>query len=138
MKILVIYFDFFSKDLIKRLLENNIKAIVTKYDNSYKYLDKEFDVIIICGSKMRILRNNNLVILDKFIKKNSLIIGLCFGFQYLAYNTGGIIVEGNKYNGVDNININNHQYKLYFNHYDRVTHLSSKWKILIKKKIILY
>lgn len=47
--LLVVYFDNFRNDLIKRLKEFNIEFEIAKYDNIN--LDKTYDKIIITGSK---------------------------------------------------------------------------------------
>jgi hypothetical protein len=54
--LLVVYFDTFYKELIKRLQEHNIEFELVKYNNIN--LDKTYDKVIITGSKKRILREN--------------------------------------------------------------------------------
>ena len=94
--LLVIYFDVFRKDLVKRLDENRIKYDIVKYDGLESYLQNHPMPIkiIITGSKKRILRENDFPILETLLEKNVKIIGICFGFQYLAFKTGGKLVEG--------------------------------------------
>lgn len=121
--LLVVYFDIFYKDLIKRLRENNIEFELVKYNNIN--LDKTYDKIIITGSKKRILRENDFPLLEQLIRrKNVQILGICFGFQYLALKTGGELVEGDKHVGL-------YKDSLYFNHYDRVMKLpQNMWTIV--------
>lgn len=115
MVLLVVYFDYFHKDLMKRLREYNIQFEAVKYDNIN--LDKTFDKIIITGSKKRILREHNFPLLEKLLHfSDAHVIGICFGFQYLALKTGGELSEGHKFVGLRGGD-------MYFNHFDRVTKL---------------
>ena len=121
--LLVVYFDTFYKDLIKRLKEYNIDFELVKYNNIN--LDKTYDKIIITGSKKRILRENEFPLLEEFVRrKNVQIIGICFGFQYLALKSGGELAEGEKFVGYRDSDT------MFFNHYDRVVKLCSKWTIV--------
>jgi GMP synthase (glutamine-hydrolysing) len=126
--LLVIYFDIFINSLVKRLNENNIKYDIVKYDNLESYLQNHLPTkVIITGSKKRILRENSFPLLETLLEKNIKIIGICFGFQYLALKTGGKIVEGRFFKGRRESEIGE---QMYFNHYDRVVQLPNKWKIV--------
>jgi len=121
--LLVVYFDTFYKDLIKRLKECNIDFELVKYNNIN--LDKTYDKIIITGSKKRILRENEFPLLEELVRRKNLqIIGICFGFQYLALKSGGELAEGEKFIGYRDSDT------MFFNHYDRVVKLCSKWTIV--------
>ena len=122
--LLVIYFDIFRKDLVSRLNENHIQYVIVKYDDLEHYLQTHSipTKVIITGSKKRILRENDFPILEPLLKKNVKIIGICFGFQYLAFKTGGELVEGETFKG--------RRFGLYFNHHDRVIKLPKPWKII--------
>jgi GMP synthase-like glutamine amidotransferase len=133
MNILIIYFDFFCKNLIKRFIEYNIKAFITKYENAHNFLDYDIDIVIIAGSEKRILRDNNFPILEQFIKKNIHIIGICFGFHYLAFITNGILREDNLHQENEIIKINGKYYLLYYSHNDKIYELNNNWNTMIKK-----
>jgi len=122
--LLVIYFDVFKKDLVNRLNENHIQYDIVKYDDLEHYLQTHPapTKVIITGSKKRVLRENDFPILESLMKKNVKIIGFCFGFQYLAFKTGGKLTEGEKFKGKRS--------GLYFNHHDRVIKLPKPWKII--------
>jgi GMP synthase (glutamine-hydrolysing) len=122
--LLVIYFDIFKKDLVKRLDENHIKYDIVKYDGIESYLQNHPTPtkIIITGSKKRILRENDFPILETLLEKNVKIIGICFGFQYLALKTGGKLAEGSLFKGK--------REQLCFNHYDSVVKLPNLWTIV--------
>ena len=124
--LLVIYFDVFRTVLVKRLNENNIKYDIVKYDKLESYLQTHPvpTKVIITGSKKRILRENNFPILENLMKKNVKIIGICFGFQYLAFKTGGKLVEGANFIG------RRTDERLYFNHNDKIIGLLKPWKII--------
>jgi len=122
--LLVIYFDIFKRDLVSRLNENHIQYDIVKYDDLEHYLQTHPTPtkVIITGSKKRILRENDFPILEPILKKNVKIIGICFGFQYLAFKTGGELVEGVHFKG--------RRSTLFFNHHDRVIKLPKPWKII--------
>jgi GMP synthase-like glutamine amidotransferase len=124
--LLIIYFDVFITNLVNRLNENHIKYDIVKYNDLEFYLQTNPipTTVIITGSKKRILRENDFPILESFMKKNVKIIGICFGFQYLAFKTGGKIIE--------DINFTGRRDQLYFNHHDKVINLSKPWKIISK------
>jgi GMP synthase-like glutamine amidotransferase len=70
------------------------------------------------------LRENDFPVLEPLLKKNVKIIGICFGFQYLAFKTGGELTEGAQFKGRRTIE------QLYFKHHDRVIKLQKPWKII--------
>ena len=129
--LLVIYFDVFRKHLVKRLEENHIEYDIVKYDDLESYLQNHPipTKIIITGSKKRILRENDFPILETLLEKNVKIIGICFGFQYLAFKTGGKLVEGSLFKGKRLAETGE---QLHFNHYDRVVKLPNLWKIVAR------
>lgn len=121
--LLVVYFDNFCNDLIKRLREFNIEFEIVKYDSIN--LEKTYDTVIITGSKKRILREHGFPLLDSFLSKNPRIhvIGICFGFQYIALRSGGDLAEGRKFVGLRGT--------MFFNHFDRVVDLpQDKWTVV--------
>ena len=129
--LLVIYFDVFRKDLVNRLNENYIQYDIVKYDELEKYLETHPTPtkVIITGSNKRILRENDFPVLEPLLKKNVKIIGICFGFQYLAFKSGGKLAEGELFKGR---RLTETGEQLYFNHHDRVTHLSKPWKVITR------
>lgn len=136
--ILVVYFDVFHKDLEKRLVKHNIQFDSVKYADLKQYKPtKPIKVIIIAGSKKRILRSNDFPLLDAYMKQDIHIIGICFGFQLLAHKTGGKVVEGPLFIGTRHIISTNERptdkspiENLYFNHHDRVIKLPNKWTVV--------
>jgi len=127
--ILVVYFDVFHKDIEKRLNEHNIQFETVKYADLKEYKhDKPITKLIITGSKHRVLRKNHFPLLDAYMKQDIHIIGICFGFQLLAYKTGGKVVEGPLFRGIrPTTNPSEH---LYFNHHDQVVELPDTWTVV--------
>jgi GMP synthase-like glutamine amidotransferase len=126
MSLLIVYFDVFKNDLIKRLTENNIAFEIAKYDQID--LKKHYNTVIITGSKKRILRQNHFPLLDQLLTKPSTnIIGICFGFQYLAIKSGGKIIEDKLFKGFRS------ESPFFFNHHDKVVSLPKLWKVVDKQ-----
>jgi GMP synthase-like glutamine amidotransferase len=130
--ILVVYFDAFHKDLEKRMGEHNIPFTLVKYTDLEQYKpDKPITKLIITGSKQRILRKNDFPLLDAYMKQDIKIIGICFGFQLLAYKTGGKVVERPLFRGTRSTDKTASPIEsLYFNHYDRVIELPDTWTVV--------
>ncbi len=151
--ILIVYFDAFKKDLEKRLLEHGIAYQLVKYADLEHYKeDDRIRHVIIAGSRQRILRSRDLPLLEPFLAKDVYIIGICFGFQYLALKSGGKVVEGERFKGrrptdegrrpqVDkrptdegrrptDEDLRSNTLGLYFNHYDRVMNLPDDWTVI--------
>ncbi len=134
--LLVIYFDAFCKDIIQQLNKNNILHIKLKYSaiksqaHFANILSKhKITHAIIAGSHQRILRlPHNLIYLDALIANAKIkrIIGICFGWQYLAKISGGTLAEGNLYNGIKTTLFN---MPLWFYHHDIVTKMPASWHI---------
>jgi GMP synthase-like glutamine amidotransferase len=134
--ILVIYFDIFRKDLEKQLTEHNIPFQFVKYADLEHYKPtKPIKTIIISGSKERILRTNDFPLLDQYMTQDIHIIGICFGFQYLAFKTGGKVVEGPLFTGRRTTceratTRETNSEHLYFNHHDQVIDLPDEWTVV--------
>jgi hypothetical protein len=69
------------------------------------------------------------------VKQDIHIIGICFGFQLLAYKTGGKVVEGPLFRGTKTARSSRSTDKslrepLYFNHHDRVIELPDTWTVV--------
>ncbi len=117
--LVIIYFDDFYKDLIRRI-DNKYKLV------HYTQIPKTLvpDTLIITGSKKRILREPLCHDLDDIIHRTKgPVIGICFGFQYLARLDGGILEENpTVFRGIRD----GHHY----NHYDKVISLPKGWIVV--------
>jgi GMP synthase-like glutamine amidotransferase len=127
--ILVIYFDKFYTNLQKRLNENKINYKIMKYDDDLDTHLFNTTTVILTGSMKRILRENHFPLLEKLMKSNVKIIGICFGFQYLAYKSGGKVIEDTVFKGKRKSQFGE---MMYFNHHDKVIKLPKQWKIIEK------
>jgi GMP synthase-like glutamine amidotransferase len=127
--ILVIYFDKFYTNLQKRLNENKINYKIMKYDDDLDTHLFNTTTVILTGSMKRILRENHFPLLEKLMKSNVKIIGICFGFQYLAYTSGGTVIEDTVFKGKRKSQFGE---MMYFNHHDKVIKLPKQWKIIEK------
>lgn len=126
-----------------------------KLDFFLKTNDREIQLFIIFGSKRRILRDGIIPSIDNILKMPIPIIGICYGFQYLAMRSGGILEDGEillkdssksitvDYSGKQT------SLNIWRNHYDKVTNLPVKevdkksyiktlWDIDIKVDNIIY
>ena len=131
--ILVVYFDVFKKDLEKQLTEHSIAYQIVKYADLEHYKPTErIRHVIIAGSKKRVLRSHDFPLLDPFLAKDVYIIGICFGFQWLAYKSGGKVVEGKQFKGrrPTDEGLRSKTLGLYFNHHDRVLDLPDDWTVI--------
>ena len=121
--LVIVYFDDFYKDLIRKI---NKKYKLVHYTQISSLLKPT--TLIICGSKKRILREPRIAKLDQLIKNTSgPVIGICYGFQYLAQLSGGKIEENaTVFRGI----LSSH----YYNHYDKVVYLPNSWTIVEREQ----
>ncbi len=124
--ILVIYFDRFHRDLDRMLNKYNIPHRTLQVSNVHPNDYKNMDTIIITGSMRRILRDGDVPQIDQLMTENKKIIGICYGFQYLALKSGGKLGEFTKFKGFRHHDGISMQY----NHHDRVLSLPKQWRIL--------
>lgn len=138
--ILIIYFDDWylkeqlKKNLVKRLTKHGIKFTYVYYSDLETFLltnKEKVDLIFLCGSAKRILRDGDeFPLIDVLMKKKIRIIGVCFGFQLLAHKSGGKIEEGRFVNGIRQIDLDGEKDGVYFNYSDRIKELPKKWKVM--------
>ncbi len=113
--IVVVYFDVFYKALVDKLPKHKL----VHYTQIPATLIPS--TLIITGSQKRILREPMYPELNDIINRTTgIVIGICYGFQYLARLSRGILVDGTyAFRGVKNGH--------YYNHYDKVVELSKSW-----------
>lgn len=124
----VIYFDSFHRELEKMLDKYDIphKSIQINKVSPSDY--NNCNTIIIAGSKRRILRDGPIPLLDHLLTLDKQIIGICYGFQYMALKTGGKLGEFAKFKGIRLFN----GIAMHYNHHDRVLSLPPKWNVINK------
>jgi GMP synthase-like glutamine amidotransferase len=138
--ILIIYFDDWylkeelKKNLVKRLTKHGIKFACVYYFDLEIFLSEnkeKMDLIFLCGSAKRILRDGDkFPLIDVLMKKKIRIVGTCFGFQLLAHKSGGKIEEGRLVNGIRQIEFDGDKDGVYFNYHDRIKDLPKKWTVI--------
>lgn len=132
--LLVIYFDRYIKNLVKQLRNHQVPYIKLKYSDintDINAIVKQHHVshVIIAGSQQRILRlNHKLAHLDAILHNPAIkrIVGICFGWQYIAKVCGGQLAEGRLFKGVKQTMLNR---PLWFDHHDIVTWMPPSWNI---------
>ncbi len=132
--LLVIYFDRYIKDLVKQLRNNRVPHIILKHSNintDINTIVKQHRVshVIIAGSQQRILRlSHKLAHLDAILTNPTVkrVVGICFGWQYIAKVCGGQLAEGRHYKGLKTTMLNR---PLWFDHHDIVTWMPPSWSI---------
>ena len=117
----VVYFDDFYVDIERQLQRCGVIYKIVHCDNINA--NTKPTSLIICGSKKRILREQPHSKLKELIAKTTgPVIGICYGFQYLALLSGGTIVEDERFKGMRS--------KHYYNHHDKVVALPKTWNVL--------
>lgn len=128
--ILVIYFDVYINNIVKQLTRHGISFMKIKYNTISDFqqlnniIDKQhIDTVIFSGSQQRILQiPTNLCYLDVLINNPKIkrIIGICFGWQYIAKIHKGTLAEDALFKGYKTTKFNK---PLWFNHHDYVTQM---------------
>jgi GMP synthase-like glutamine amidotransferase len=119
--LVIVYFDVFYRDLVTKL---KTRYKLVHYTQIHAGLTPS--ALIITGSKKRILREPSYPELDALIRKTTgRVIGICYGFQYLARLSGGLIREGTEvFRGIREPKA---PLGHYYNHYDKVVKLPKPW-----------
>lgn len=131
-RILVIYFDRYGG--LKRRLEGyNIEADYVYVNHVDTYLNEHCipDVTIVCGSKRSIFDNPRYPAIDRIIESGHYVIGICYGFEYMAQIAGGTLKHASRNRKIVRKEMyEGHEYEFWYNHYDSVISLPPSWKVL--------
>ena len=81
---------------------------------------REGDIVIMIGNVGRILREGKDMEMEKLMRSEVKIMGICYGYEYLVKGSGGEIEEGKRKRGLKNGE--------WYNHHDSVKRLGKEWK----------
>ena len=122
--------------IAKRLKEYDIEFGEIYYEDLDQFLKtnrRQIKIFLISGSTKRILRDGTYASIDRILKMPIPIIGICYGFQYLAMRSGGVLEDGGE-TSIDNANMDTtvdlggklEKIKIWVSHYDKVLKLPTK------------
>ena len=139
--VVVIFFDAFYKKMIERFNKYNINYIQVHFEDIDKFLNSNrapIKIFVIMGSTRRILRDGIHPSLDRVLNMPTPVIGICYGFQYMAMCSGGILEDGAVKIKITDMpgTIGNENVKVWVNHFDKVKSLptskNAKHKVVWK------
>ena len=139
--VVLIIFDHFYKKMIERFNEHKIHYVQVHFENLDKFMKSNHEpvkVFFIMGSTRRILRDGIHPSIDRVLNMPIPVIGICYGFQYMAMRSGGTLEDGATRINMLNMpgTIGNENIKMWVNHFDKVKSLptskSAKHKIVWK------
>ena len=81
---------------------------------------REGDIVIMIGNSRRINREGKDVEMEKLMRSEVKLMGICYGYEYLVKGSGGEIVEGKLKRGLKSGE--------WYNHDDSVKRLGKEWK----------
>jgi GMP synthase-like glutamine amidotransferase len=67
------------------------------FEDLAKFLNSDHDpikIFFIMGSRRRILRDGMHPEIDKILNMQVPVVGICYGFQYMAMRSGGVLEDG--------------------------------------------
>ena len=144
--VVVIIFDHFFQKMIARLREYKIDFVKVNFEDIDKFLSSNstpIKIFIISGSKRRILRDGNHASIDRILKMPFPVIGMCYGFQYMAMQSGGVLEDGATKIAMTSMHgtVGKKNIRMWVNHFDKVRMLptvasqqsaNAKFKVLWK------
>jgi GMP synthase-like glutamine amidotransferase len=101
--------------------KTSLEKVMKKHNWKKGGIVREGDIVIILGNEKRILREGIDPEIEKLMENDVKIIGVCWGYEYLAWRSGGEIVEGKLKKGIRDS-------KKWYNHYDSVSKLGKEWR----------
>lgn len=144
--VVLIIFEHFFQKMIARFHEYNIDFVKVHFEDLDHFLNTNrtpIKIFIISGSKRRILRNGIHASIDRVLKMPTPVIGLCYGFQYMAMRSGGVLEDGATKNVMPSMHgtVRKKNIRMWVNHFDKVRMLptvpsqqsiNTKFKVLWK------
>ncbi len=133
--VVLIVFDHFYKKMIERFHEYKIHFVQVHFEDLAKFLNSDHEpvkIFFIMGSRRRILRDGIHPEIDKILNMQVPVVGICYGFQYMAMRSGGVLEDGNAKTQMTNMPgaVGNTHVYMWVNHFDKVKSLpTSVWTI---------
>ncbi len=137
--VVLIYFDSFFHKMLEQFAEYGIDHVLVHFEDLDQFLKtnwKGVKTFIILGSTRRVLRDGIIPSIDRILKMQVPIIGICYGFQYMAMQSGGKLEDGTirikttSLKGIVKLNGKEEEVNMWVNHFDKVLTLpTKKWKI---------
>ena len=134
--VVLITFDKKPSKIAKRLRYYDVDFVEIDYEDLEQFFKtnrRQIKIFLISGSKKRILRDGTYASIDRILKMPVPVIGICYGFQYLAMRSGGVLEDGGE-TSMDNANMDTTvnlggelvKMKIWISHHDKVLKLPTK------------
>ena len=96
MFVVLITFENNGSEMEKKLKEYDVmyeRVNIEELDEFLKRNKRKVELYIFSGSTRRILRDGINSSLDRILRMPVPVIGICYGFQYMAMRSGGILED---------------------------------------------
>jgi GMP synthase-like glutamine amidotransferase len=123
--VVLIIFEHFLQKMIERFKEYKIDFVKVRFEDLDKFLNENripIKIFIISGSRRRILRDGNHASIDRILKMPVPVIGICYGFQYMAMRSGGVLEDGATKTKMTSMHgtVGKKNIRMWVNHFDKV------------------
>jgi GMP synthase (glutamine-hydrolysing) len=127
--VVVITFEQFYKKIIERFNEYKVNFVEVHFKDLEHFLKTNktpVKIFLVLGSTRRILRDGIHSSIDLILKMSVPVIGICYGFQYMAMRSGGLIEEGatkTTMTSMPGTVGKNQNLRMWVNHFDKIKSL---------------
>jgi GMP synthase-like glutamine amidotransferase len=127
--VVLIIFENFYKKIIERFHEYKINYVEVHFKDLEKFLKTNktpIKIFFVTGSTRRILRDGIHPSIDSILKMPVPVIGICYGFQYMAMRSGGVLEDGDVKTKMTNMHGTvgkNQNLRMWVNHFDKIKSL---------------
>ncbi len=140
----IIILDFgsqYTQLIARRVRELNVNALILPYNKEFDFDDGNVKGLILSGSPCSVRGENVLdVDLSKYLGKKP-VLGICYGAQYIAHNSGGNVEQSDKREyGAANLNRNNIvdpliegvvNSQVWMSHADSITSIGDNYEVML-------
>lgn len=139
--VVLIAFEHFFKKIIERFHEYNIDFVKVNFIDIDEFLNTNripIKIFIVSGAKRRILRDGIHTSIDRILKMPIPVIGLCYGFQYMAMRSGGVLEDGAHKTKMTSMHgtVNKQNIRMWIDHFDKVKSLITKQQSNAEFKVL--